>query len=194
MPCFPAKQPAGALQVQDAHVLVPTTGVVSTASIAAAKDLQLIVQPASGGLPCMISMHRGMGHSNNSRGTVRPAAISHAWASCSRCCIAGYNNIDLAAAKERGVTVCTSPGVNAGAVAEAALMVMLMLTRRYKEQQARPLVQPHSWHTSMRGLHLWGTSPQPCLEQPDSPLCLAALRLARLLLACQGQKWFSCNC
>ena len=97
---------------------------------------------------------------------MRPAATSHAWASCSRCCIAGYNNIDLAAAKERGIAVCTSPGVNAGAVAEAALMVMLMLTRRYKEQQARPLVQPHSWHSRMRGLHLWGTGPQPCLEQP----------------------------
>ena len=52
------------LQVQDAHVLVPTTGVVSAASIAAAKDLQLIVQPASGGLPCMISMHSGMRQSN----------------------------------------------------------------------------------------------------------------------------------
>ena len=51
---LPARQPAAALQVQDAHVLVPTTGVVSAASIAAAKDLQLIVQPASGGLPCMV--------------------------------------------------------------------------------------------------------------------------------------------
>lgn len=81
-------------QVQDAHVLVPTTGVVSAASIAAAKDLQLIVQPAS-----------------------------------------GYNNIDLAAAKARSIAVCTSPGVNAACVAESALMVMLMLTRRYKEQQ-----------------------------------------------------------
>ena len=43
---------------------------------------------------------------------------------------AGYEGIDLAAARARGVPVCNAPGVNATAVAEAALLLMLGLARR----------------------------------------------------------------
>lgn len=51
------------------------------------------------------------------------------------CDDAGYNNIDIGAAKARGVPVCTSPGYNAASVAEGAIMMMLMLVRRVHEQQ-----------------------------------------------------------
>jgi D-3-phosphoglycerate dehydrogenase len=42
----------------------------------------------------------------------------------------GTDNVDLNAAGRHGVTVCNTPGVNAGAVAEHALALMLALARR----------------------------------------------------------------
>jgi phosphoglycerate dehydrogenase-like enzyme len=42
----------------------------------------------------------------------------------------GTDNIDLAAATRRGVTVCNTPGVNAYAVAEHAIALMLAVARR----------------------------------------------------------------
>lgn len=42
----------------------------------------------------------------------------------------GYNGIDLSAARQRGVYVCNCKGCNADAVAEVAVMLMLMVTRR----------------------------------------------------------------
>ena len=41
-----------------------------------------------------------------------------------------YDKIDLAAAKARGVYVCNNKGCNAGAVAEQAIALMLMLLRQ----------------------------------------------------------------
>jgi phosphoglycerate dehydrogenase-like enzyme len=43
---------------------------------------------------------------------------------------AGYEGIDLEAARARGIPVCNAPGKNAAAVAEAALFLMLSLARR----------------------------------------------------------------
>ena len=40
-----------------------------------------------------------------------------------------YDKIDLAAARERGIWVCNNKGCNAGAVAEQAILLMLMLLR-----------------------------------------------------------------
>jgi D-3-phosphoglycerate dehydrogenase len=42
----------------------------------------------------------------------------------------GTDNVDLAAAARRGITVCSTPGVNACAVAEHAIALMLSLARR----------------------------------------------------------------
>ena len=42
----------------------------------------------------------------------------------------GTDNIDLNAAGMRGVTICNTPGVNAFAVAEHALTLMLTVARR----------------------------------------------------------------
>jgi phosphoglycerate dehydrogenase-like enzyme len=46
---------------------------------------------------------------------------------------AGVENIDLAAARARGIPVCNAPGANHRAVAEAALLLMLALVRRLPE-------------------------------------------------------------
>lgn len=41
----------------------------------------------------------------------------------------GYNAIDIEAARKRGVTVCNNKGINAGAVAEQTILLMLALLR-----------------------------------------------------------------
>jgi len=47
----------------------------------------------------------------------------------------GYNNIDLAAAKERGITVCNVPGYSTDRVAETALLLLLSLASSMTAQQ-----------------------------------------------------------
>ncbi|MEZ4366163.1 MAG: NAD(P)-dependent oxidoreductase, partial [Kofleriaceae bacterium] len=46
---------------------------------------------------------------------------------------AGYEGIDLVAARAREVPVCNAPGTNQVAVAEAAILLLLMLARRVPE-------------------------------------------------------------
>lgn len=48
-------------------------------------------------------------------------------------CAVGYNNIDLQAAKNRGVAVCNTPGVLTDATAEVAVGLMLACARRLLE-------------------------------------------------------------
>jgi phosphoglycerate dehydrogenase-like enzyme len=48
---------------------------------------------------------------------------------------AGYEGIDLAAARRRGVPVCNAPGANQVAVAEAALLLLLACARRLPAAQ-----------------------------------------------------------
>ena len=50
---------------------------------------------------------------------------------------AGVENIDLAAARARGIPVANAPGANQRAVAETALLLMLGLARRLPEARAR---------------------------------------------------------
>lgn len=47
----------------------------------------------------------------------------------------GYNNIDLAAAKERNITVCNVPGYSTGAVAQLAVSFILSLSSSLAQQQ-----------------------------------------------------------
>lgn len=47
-----------------------------------------------------------------------------------------YNVIDVAAARERGIVVCNNAGVNAGAVAEQAVLLMLACLRHMVEGDA----------------------------------------------------------
>ncbi|GIL67012.1 hypothetical protein Vafri_20406 [Volvox africanus] len=49
---------------------------------------------------------------------------------------AGYNNIDVEAAKARGVPVTIAPGYNSRSVAEVTLMMILMLSRKVDEARA----------------------------------------------------------
>ena len=67
----------------------------------------------------------------------------------------GYDRIDLAAARERGVFVCNTQGSNADAVAEQVIMLLLMLLRqavyhhdavwqgRFSSAELAVLKQPH---------------------------------------------------
>ncbi len=45
----------------------------------------------------------------------------------------GYDNVDLAAAAQRGVVICNTPGVLTDATADLAIALMLMVTRRLGE-------------------------------------------------------------
>ena len=47
----------------------------------------------------------------------------------------GLDNVDMEAAHRRGIPVCNAPGVNAASVAEAALMSLLLLARRFSALQ-----------------------------------------------------------
>ena len=47
----------------------------------------------------------------------------------------GYNLIDLEAAKEAGIYVCNNAGVNGGAVAEQAILLMLAALRHFREAE-----------------------------------------------------------
>lgn len=75
-------------------------------------------------------------------------------------CAAGFNNIDLAAAHERGIVVTTTPGVLHEATADLAFGLMLMVARRLGE--AERLVRAHTpWHydhTFMLGAGLQGAT------------------------------------
>jgi phosphoglycerate dehydrogenase-like enzyme len=46
-----------------------------------------------------------------------------------------FNAIDLAAAKQAGVYVCNNPGINAQAVAEQAILLMLSLLKNYSRYE-----------------------------------------------------------
>ncbi|MBP2636676.1 MAG: putative 2-hydroxyacid dehydrogenase [Firmicutes bacterium] len=48
----------------------------------------------------------------------------------------GFNNIDLAAAREKGITVCNVPGYSTEAVAQLAVTFMLSLSASLSRQQA----------------------------------------------------------
>lgn len=50
-----------------------------------------------------------------------------------------YNGIDTEAAKEKGVYVCNCKGINAGSVAEQAILLMLALIRYFPEGQKAEL-------------------------------------------------------
>lgn len=49
---------------------------------------------------------------------------------------AGYEGIDVVAAARRGIPVCNAPGASHVAVAEAALLLLLLLARRWPAAQA----------------------------------------------------------
>jgi glyoxylate reductase len=49
---------------------------------------------------------------------------------------AGYNNVDVAAARERGITVTNTPGVLTGATADLAMALLLAAARRIPEGDA----------------------------------------------------------
>lgn len=66
---------------------------------------------------------------------------------------AGYNNIDLAAAREAGVVVTTTPGVNSISVCELAFALMIGLARKVHVMHAT--IRRGYW-TRVPGSELWG--------------------------------------
>ncbi len=73
---------------------------------------------------------------------------------------AGYDVVDIAAAKARGIPVCNAPGKNAQAVAEAALLLMLALARRLpgalRSFEARRIGDPVGFELAGRTLGVVG--------------------------------------
>jgi len=65
----------------------------------------------------------------------------------------GTDNIDLAAATRHGVTVCNTPGVNAHAVAEHAIALMLAVARRIPQIDRE--MKGGGWPRDML-IQLWG--------------------------------------
>ena len=70
----------------------------------------------------------------------------------------GYNHIDVAAAKSKGLTVTNTPGAVTDATADIAMTLMLMTARRASEGER--MVRAglwEGWHpTQMLGLHITG--------------------------------------
>jgi lactate dehydrogenase-like 2-hydroxyacid dehydrogenase len=64
----------------------------------------------------------------------------------------GFDHIDIAAAKARGIVVTNTPGVLSFAVAECALMLMLMAARRAGEGER--LVRAGKWPAQFEGVTL----------------------------------------
>jgi lactate dehydrogenase-like 2-hydroxyacid dehydrogenase len=64
----------------------------------------------------------------------------------------GFDHIDIAAAKARGIVVTNTPGVLSFAVAECALMLMLMAARRAGE--GNRVVRAGKWPTQLEGVTL----------------------------------------
>jgi len=68
----------------------------------------------------------------------------------------GVDNIDLAAARDRGVVVCNTPGVNADAVAELTLALTLAVARRVAEVDRRVRIDGTIDRARFLGLELGG--------------------------------------
>jgi D-3-phosphoglycerate dehydrogenase / 2-oxoglutarate reductase len=68
----------------------------------------------------------------------------------------GVDNIDLAAARDRGVLVCNTPGVNSEAVAEMALALALAVARRVTETDRRIRADGSIDRAKFLGLELGG--------------------------------------
>jgi lactate dehydrogenase-like 2-hydroxyacid dehydrogenase len=75
------------------------------------------------------------------------------------CCLgSGYEGVDLAAARARGVAVAHSPGANAAAVAEVAMGLLIATVRGFGVESAR--LASGGWH----GNALARRSPRPGLR------------------------------
>ena len=70
----------------------------------------------------------------------------------------GYNHIDVAAAKSKGLTVTNTPGAVTDATADIAMTLMLMTARRASEGERMVRAgRWEGWHpTQMLGLHITG--------------------------------------
>jgi glycerate dehydrogenase len=65
----------------------------------------------------------------------------------------GYNNLDTAAAKERGITVCNIPGYSSEAVAQLTIALLLNLSSSLHLQQRMLCEKNHDNFTKHLGVH-----------------------------------------
>jgi D-3-phosphoglycerate dehydrogenase / 2-oxoglutarate reductase len=70
----------------------------------------------------------------------------------------GYDNVDIAAASERGIPVVFAPGAGARAVAEGALMMLLALAKRLRELDYKTRAGEWSVRDNMPIGDLYGTT------------------------------------
>jgi len=62
---------------------------------------------------------------------------------------AGYESVDVPALKKRGIMMCNVPGQNAGCVADHAMGLLIAITRRFKEADAK--VRTGVWDDTNNG-------------------------------------------
>ncbi|GJN90865.1 hypothetical protein Rhopal_003879-T1 [Rhodotorula paludigena] len=68
----------------------------------------------------------------------------------------GVDTVDLKACREKGITVCNTPGINAEAVAELSLGLALSLVRRISELDRRARAGEVNYPTNVMGNSLFG--------------------------------------
>ena len=68
----------------------------------------------------------------------------------------GYDNIDVAAAKQHGIPVVRTPGVNSEAVAELAICLAIAVGRRVAELDRRIRAGEKMDRTKILGIEMWG--------------------------------------
>ena len=119
----------------------------------------------------------------------------------------GTDNIDLAAAARRGVTVCNTPGANAYAVAEHAISLMLAVARKIPQidREMRGGAWPREMLTQLCGktLAVFGTGNIGArvaqlgrgTRHGSSHVERAqATRRRRKTTSCAARTWSRCTC
>ncbi len=209
--------PVSLPQVASADVLVPTTAVCGADVVNAARNLKLIVQPAAGynNIAVEAAQARGIPVCTSPGVFTGPPApgIWLPWLCHTMATSTGA--VPPVCGKTQGPRFAADwplrpagPGINAASVAEAAIMMLLMLARRVPEQLVtfakRGLGEPLGMQLSGKTLGIIGMGaigaappalPHPPRGPPASATARSLVRLRRQACGWRGpQRRWACTC